>query len=457
MRIRDITLTICLLAAGVRAVAQDSWSCMADTMLRYGAFQTYLFDDDSRRTLLRSEESEGYERCYRRFYDTVCQMAVKAREDGDEELDMSRHYMDWQQGLTDTETARREMLQIVERDGKEHGDTTKQHVRYASIMACFLVETGRFAEAEQWCLHIDSLMERRVPVFVWHNCLKLQAQMAAQVGLCRFTDAWATAAKIAHRYYGEMTLDRVFNMPDDGYGLTRLAPTAEGRKLAAELAPRLLLPILPPPPKAFNRTRIAPWPLSQTIGTRDLKQLSVLTVFNLHDLLCRIWLSDDYGHRMSQQADKISNCVHDYSCYDSIPPPLSAELCRRTAMLATVEAEKMDTIHYLHNEKETEAMTRWRRCMTIEQQNYGERSATALLRFCGEWLKKGYPLSMLPLMKEAAATMRRDLTDEHPTQRRLLLQHHDRVWLQEELPAMRQLVADVPEYAPVLSAFEALR
>lgn len=459
MKHRHILLLLALLATVVTTRAQDRWAAIADTLMRYAPTSVYLFNDSVRQWLLDYERAEGYPACYQRFYDTICQNIERAKQQGDEdavrETTLCRLYMSWQQGNMDTDEAHRQIQQLVADDCKEHGDTTAQHVRLVAIMANFLCEAGRYAEAERWCLHIDTLLDCGVPVYIWHNSFKLLTSMVAQAGQGRLMDAWHTAIDIEDRYNDESVKSIYLNR--DGNGLRRLKPMSKSLATLKQLAPQLLLPLLPLPPSHFVTHTIAPWPFSQTISIVSLRQLPMLSVFSLHDLMLRANLSSDFTTTMLTEADRISKCIYDYENYDSIAPPLSAELCRRTAIMASIEAARCDTIHYPHNTEKNKVMTHWRRCMAQEQLNYDEeRSATALLYFSGEWIKKGYPLSLLPLVKEAVAAMRRELGDERPTQRQLLLAAQDRQWLAKELPAFRQLTEQVPEYASVLAALNQL-
>ena len=462
MHYRPLLLLLALIAVSATTRAQDRWAAIADTLLRFAPTSVYLFSDSIRQWLLDYEQAEGYAACYQRFYDTMRQNVGRAKQQGDDdamrEITLCCLYMSWQQGGTDTDEAYRQIRQLVADDCKEHGDTTAQHVRLVSIMANFLSEAGRYAEAERWCLHIDTLIQRHVTVYIWHNSLKLQALLAAQVGQGRLAEAWQTARTLADRHLNEMQY-LMYNiyLEEKGYGLKRQKPSPASLATMAQLAPRLLLPVLPLPPAAFAREAMAPWPLSQTLHTTSLRRLQALVIFSLHDLLFRAGLSPDFSNTISQKADDVSYKIADYTCYDSIAPPLSAELCRRTAMMATIAGEQSDTLRYPHNHEKTLAMTRWMHCMAMEQLNYnGEHSAVSLLRYTGEWIKKGYPLSMLPLVGEAVEAMRRELGDERPTQRGIILAAQDREWLRTEWHAFEQRVSQVPEYENVLAALRQL-
>jgi len=462
MKHRHILLLLALLATVATTRAQDRWAAIADSLLRFAPTSVYLFNDSVRQWLLDYEQAEGYAACYQRFYDTMRQNVGRARQQGDDdavrEITLCCLYMSWQQGGIDTDEAYGQIRQLVSDDCKEHGDTTAQHVRLVAIMANFLSEAGRYAEAERWCLHIDTLMQRHVTVYIWHNSMKLQALLAAQVGQGRLIEAWQTARTLADRYLNEVQY-MMYNiyLEEEGYGLKRQTPSPASLAIMAKLAPRLLLPLLPPPPAAFAREAMAPWPLSQTQHTTSLRRLQALVIFSLHDLLFRAGLSPDFSNTISKKADGVSIMIADYSCTDSIAPPLSAELCRRTAMMATVAAEQSDTLRYPHNHEHTLVMTRWMRCMAMEQLNYdGERSAVSLLRFAGDWIKKGYPLSMLPLVSEAVTAMQRELGNERPTQRGIILAAQDREWLRTEWPAFEQRLTLVHEYERALAALRQL-
>ena len=139
-----------------------------------------------------------------------------------------------------------------------------------------------------------------------------------------------------------------------------------------------------------------------------------------------------------------------------VAPPLAVDICRRSAMMAAMTAQQDTASHYLHNYHATTAMMRWRHCMAVEQQNNFERSAVVLLGYISEWIKKGYPLIILPLAEEAVQAMRRELDIQHPTQRQLMLRAQDQHWLIHELPQWSTLVSNIPEYAPIVAALHSL-
>lgn len=441
--------------------AQDRWADIADTLLLFSPPSVYMFNDSVRQWMLDYEEKEGYAECYRRFYDAICQNIDRAREKGDDEalseMKMCKLFMTWQQDSADTDAVMQQIRQIVDTDRQQHGDTTLQHVRFSAVFANMLCAARRYDEAEQWCQHFDSLMQQDVTVYYWHNSARLQAQMAAQAGRGRLLDAWQTALTIAKRYEQEVTYEHDLDLSDDAYDLRKLQLSDAMLARARRLAPQLPVHLLPPPPAAFEQADIAPWPLSLTADIRSVRRLHVLTVVNLHDMLVRLGLPLDYIHNIGHGADEISMRIHNYMNWDSIAPPLSAELCRRTAMMADAEAALCDTIHYPHNQEVNSVMTHWHRCMALQQLNFGSRSSAAVLRFCTEWIRKGYPLSMLPLVEEAAATMRQELGDGKPTQSMLLRQKDARRWLHDVFPLFKTLVAAIPEYAGIMATLETLK
>ena len=94
--------------------------------------------------------------------------------------------------------------------------------------------------------------------------------------------------------------------------------------------------------------------------------------------------------------------------------------------------------------------------MIYERMAYGRPSAHAMLAYAMCWLRKGYPLNMLPLFEDAVDAMRTELNITHPTSRQMLLNCENRRWLREELHQMITLTQQIEVYASIISSLKAL-
>lgn len=470
-----LTLLLALLLSPANGKAQEHRFSLADTLLHYGPVQTVLLHDSVNRWLMERELVVGYEQCYQEYYEQLClaaSMAWEQQPDDASELEMSRLCMAWQRGELATDSTAMRLQQLYDADTQQHGSTTFKHFNQTCLMATFYCAAGYFAKAEACYRHVKELMDAGVNVYTFQYCVLLEAFMVSQAGQGRLTDAWSTALTIVGRNNSEVRreYEAQFNgfipyernikgsveLKADGYGLGVLQLSVANIDKAQRLAQQLLLPVLLPPPSAFCQSEIVPWSLCLPSVLTTPRRRSLFAVFLLQDLLFRLDFPYSFCNGVVNGAEEMGQRLFDDWGENYVVPPLAVDICRRTAMMTAMAARQDTTIHYLHDSKATTAMIRWKNCMAVEQQNNYERSALALLGFISEWIKKGYPHSMLPLAEEAVQAMRRELNVQHPTQRQLMLRAQDQRWLIHELPQWSTLVGNIPEYAPIIAALQSL-
>lgn len=441
----------------VHAVAQDRWAHIADTLRRYGAPLTYMYDDSVRIWISENEQAVGYQQCYDDYYSLLGRVAQQAAQQQDSmmyDLGMSHIFMTWQRKEIDTEKACAEMNRLKDLCLNRYGKKSFAYTTATCLMAQFYCSTGQYDAADS-CYRRIIQYEDNLTLYTWQYMLALNAKLVADTGRGRLKDAWETADKIVERYDRELD---IFNRwwtsePDVMLNLRLQSPQL---KIIANLAQQMTAPMFPPSPKAIANNEIAPWPIILPHELMNSRRQPVLGVFNLYEVFSRLQQSDDFCGFIEKNVDKMINAFYDINLYDSIPPPLSADMCRRLAIITSMNEERLDTIRYLHNLASNKVMTRWHQCMSLELLNYKERSALAVMRFSAEWIKKGYPLSLLPLVEEAAAIMQRDLTSQCPTLRQLIYRRQDKEWLSTKWPKLQPLLENIPEYADVIAAFNVL-
>ena len=454
-RIPIILLYAALLFTHVNgANAQRHWDSIADTLRRYGA-QTYMYDDSVRSWLIEREQAVGYEQCYKDYYRLLCQVAEQARQQKDSlmyDLGMSQLFMAWQHHAMSTENAQTAMQHLKDQCLQRYGKQSFAYTTVSCIMGQFLCSIGHFDEADSCCRHIINY-DNNLVVYFWQYSMALHTKMVADLGRGRLTDAWDTAEKVIRRYNDAKETGYLW-WPD--HDLKKLKQQVSNLKEAARLASQITAPMLPPSPEAIATNDIEPLPLYLPREMMSSRPQAILGVFHMSELLFHLRLSNEYCGYVNEEIDKLNRGLYDYMFYSGITPALSADLCHRSASIASQYAELCDTTHYPHNQEANEVITRWQHCIATEILNFSERSAEALLRYSTEWIKKGYPLSMLPLVEEAAATMRRDFKYQRPTMRQMLLRRHDREWLVKEWPKLLPLIETIPEYGAVISEFKGL-
>ena len=457
-RIRIILLYVALLFTNVNGVgAQEHWDNIADTLRRYGAPATYMYDDSVRSWLIERELAVGYVQCYNDYYELLSQVAEQTRQQMDSlmyDLGMSRILMGWQHNAISTDSAHMAMQYMKDLCLQRYGKQSYTYTTASCIMGQFLCSIGHFDEADSCCRRIINY-DNNLVVYRWQYSMALHTKMVADVGRGRLTDAWETAEKIIERYNKEENTQDL-RWPDNDDYLKKLEQQVSNPKKAARLASQITAPMLPPSPKAIATNDIDPLPLYLPPEMMTSRPQAILGVFLLSELLFHLRLSNDYCSYMNAETDNLNKKLYDYEFFNGVTPAIAADLCRRSASIASKYAELFDTTHYPHNQEPNEVIKRWQHCMATELLNFSEPSAEGLLRYSTEWIKKGYPLSMLPLVEEAAATMRRNLNDQHPTMRQMVLRRHDREWLVTELPKLLPLVVAIPDYAIVTEELKTL-
>lgn len=453
--IRVILMLIIIMVLSTFGVqAQSRWTSVTDTLQRYGGLLTLVGSDSVCKWFVEREAVVGYQQCYNEYYDMLSMAAEKARQQQDSlmyDLGMSRLFMAWQKEVITTDSACNAMLRLKELCRKRYGEKTYAYTSLNCIMAAFHCAAGNYNEADSCYNRIVNYSESGLLVYVSHYNLALHSMMVAEVGRGRFHDAGRTAEAILSRAGDK--LDKYISGIISTYSLNI---TANLLKKAERIARQMVLPMLPPAPKTVCENDIEPWPILLPSEITNSMGRNLLDALSLHEQLFYMHDSEEPSKRIKDSYDETSKALYNYEHYGSIAPPISSELCRRSARMSERYAELSKTQVYNHDTKSTEPMTRWRQCFVGEQLNCGERSAEALLHFSCEWIKKGYPLSVLPLVEEAAATMHRDFKYQRPTMRQMLLRRHDREWLAKDFPKLLPLVESIPEYAAVIADFKAL-
>ena len=435
------------------AFAQWKWEKIGETLQRYGAPITFMHDS-IRPCFLAHMKDVGYMQCYNDYYDVLCQASEQTRQHKDSmmyDLGMSRLFMSWQNDKTSANDVLTGMQQLMNECENRYGITSCCYSTLVVIMAEFYNSIGNYVAADSCCNRIIDYKSYKQNVRSWQYCMALHAKMVAEIGSGKFSDVSNTVDKIWRKaetpnYFSEN--DKLSNQ--------YFSETA--KKTAATLARQMTLDFLPPSPKAITNNIVEPWPLDLSFKMLYYEEWNVLAVFQLYELLFKMHLSQNYDRFIVNNIGLIGKSEYNSygDCSDFLSQQIQAEMNRREAMITQEWEEKLGTLDHPHNNEDNIIIRRWSYCIGSEQLNGGERSALSLLSFSIEWIKKGYPINVLPLVEEAADVMRRNLNNQRPTLNQLLDQRHNREWLAKELPKLIPLVNNIPEYAPSLEIFKSL-
>jgi len=434
------------------AAAQGGWNSISDTLQRYGAPLTFMADDNVRAWFIEHMDTVGYKQCYDDYYDVLCNAENLSRQRNDSlmyDLGMSRLFMAWQSGRISAKNAHTNMQRLMNECLQRYGIDSRCYQTLTLIMAEFHNANGNFDAADSCYHRVIHYDEYNLVVFSWQYAVALHAKMVADIGRGRLSDAWETARKIMNRSDFD-------GIPQYGKELSiqKLSPAAT--KAVTRLAQQIVIPLFPPSMQVVQHNVFEPWPLEMKGKMFSNKNWNMPAVFQLYELLFQLRLSQEWDDFIYRNIVKLGHASFDSKYADFLPQELLAEMHRRSACIASEHAERLDTLTHPHNKQSNEVIRRWGNCFATEQLNGGERSAVPLLKFSTEWIKKGYPLSVLPLIEEAVSVMQRDFTYQHPTMRQLLYRRHDREWLAHDFPELLPLVETIPEYAKVIADFKAL-
>lgn len=430
-----------------------------DTLMCYGAPLAYMCEDSLRSRLCERESIVGYRQCYDEFMELLTHTAEEAASHDNPifyDLEMSHLFMSWQDGRLSADSTRYGMRRLMESCKKQCGQHSTAYTTTLCIMAEFDCATGQFDDADSCSRLIFDNYQKGVEMMVWQYSIALHSKMVAMVGLGNLSGALEVASEIIERYNKDHWLSEIEIEIDDK--LIKGQILSDHMLLDADrLARQMILPMLPPAPQTIETFVIEPWPLVLPKEMLLTKSLLLLAVFNLYELLFHLNLSEDCCEQINMKIDQLSKGIYDYEMIDTIPPPLAAEMGRRLAVLSTIYEKRYKKETYIHNDKATGPMKRWRNCLALEQLNYGSKSAVSLLYYATEWIKKKYPLNMLPYIEEAIETMHHDYLEVKPTNRQLMHRRHDCEWLRNEWSEFARIVNDLPEYHELIISLQTLR
>lgn len=432
--------------------AQGGWNSISDTMQRYGAPLTFMADDSVRAWFIEHMNTVGYKQCYEDFYNQLCNAENLSRQRDDSlqyDLGMSRLFMAWQSRKISANSAFTKMQRLMNECERRYGNKTRYYQTLTLIMAEFHNANGNFDAADSCYHRVIHFDEYDIVVYNSQYAMALHAKMVADIGRGRLSEAWKTARKIMNRsnFDGIPQYDKELD-------IQQLSPAAT--KTSARLAQQMGTPLFPPSMQVVLHQAFEPWPLEVKGRMFSNKNWNMPAVFQLYELLFQLRLSRDWDNFLYRKIVELGYAPNKYEYADFLSQELLTEMHRRSACIASEHAERLDTLTHPHNKQSNEIIRRWGNCFATEQLNGGERSAVPLLKFSTEWIKKGYPLAVLPLIEEAVSVMQRDFACQHPTMKQLLSRRHDREWLNQDFPKLLPLVETIPEYAKVIADFKAL-
>ena len=130
---------------------------IAKALKQDGAPFSFLCNGNVRLRIARHEAIVGYEKCRQDYYDVLCRVAEESAQQNDSlmyDLGMSRHFMEWQNGMISTPKALSCMKKLMEDCNKRFGDKSFEYSTALCILAVFYCASGNFDEVDKCCHRI---------------------------------------------------------------------------------------------------------------------------------------------------------------------------------------------------------------------------------------------------------------------------------------------------------------
>lgn len=412
------------------------------------------------------EQAVSYEAFLQEFYNVVKKANIQANLSGlFTDLPMVCDYMAWQQGTLSDEQAG-ECLRYHLEDYAHGLDSvytaqgkygkgreylwSPTYVCMRNLLVDFLCRTGQFSEAKElhkplWDYLYEGKENTKKEPFGWTRLRYLTEEIAICMGENAMLGADLAVSHCAN-FQPRKWQSHTVNF--DSLGIDYEEPVQGAPEKAVYVLPAML----PLPAKAYKIVQGLPTPWPLTVCTLNPSEQMRLSVLSYYEALLCLPFSDVTKHHVARIVFDNSISLVNYDTPNVSPEALAA-LLRRDAEIYRL-SHPVES--YPHDETETILMRMWRRAMIYERMAYGHPSAHAMLAYAMCWLRKGYPLNMLPLCEDAVEVMRTELNVKHPTSRQMLLNCENCRWLREELPQMITLTQQIEAYAPIIASLKAL-
>ena len=421
---------------------------------------------DFRQWMADCEKAVGYEAFLQEFNNMIRKAKIQATRSGlFTDLPMVCDYMAWQQGTLSDEQAGERLRYHLEDyahgldsvytaqgkygKGREYL-WSPTYVCMRNLLVDFLCRTGQFSEAKElhkplWDYLYGGKENAKKEPFEW-TWLRNRVE---EIAVCMGENAFVGANLAAwHCSDSQPKKWQYLKVDFEKLGIDY----EESVQGVSGIAPYVLPAMLPLPAKAYKIVQGLPTPWPLTVFTLNPSEQMRLSVLSYYEALLCLPFSDVTKHYVARIV--FDNSIHLVN-YDTpnVSPEALAALLRRDAEIYQLSHP---IENYPHDETETILMRMWRRTMIYERMAYGHPSAQAMLAYAMCWLRKGYPLNMLPLFEDAVDAMRTELNITHPTSRQMLLNCENRRWLREELPQIISLTQQIEVYASIISSLKAL-
>lgn len=402
-------------------------SSLVDSIGEYGLLQYLQRFSEPRRRLALYEQAVGQEafcREYDAFLASVESKMFVRRLFTD--VPMARAYRAWQSGTISADVACTRMQQQLDICKELYTERSAAYQSMARLMVDFLCRTGSYKRAMK--LHEDGRDWRsnsEAPQYEWLRDAWWTEEMALYLGQSAMVMADIRHGNIADRLRQKRNPRLYF------YSLTY-----DSLRIDYE-------------PQFADAPRLAPLTLPKLLPVPD-DEPSLAAIFGYYDALLQLPLPDKGRLYVANHILHDAEAIF-WQTYDTLSflPAIAA-----VQVQAAIAVARLPISSTAHDSEESLPMKFWRMAMVSERRAYGRPSARTMLAYAECWLRKGYPLNMLPLVTEAVDIMQQELAEQHPDSRTIGLQQADREWLHNHLPHFAALVDTIPAYREVMKRVE---